>query len=146
MASPGQDRATAFMDRPVLNDKSAPFQRKAKGFVGRGLLGINPDDEHTRRTQELYQPIKRDLQGFERAPPPVNQRNVVLAGRLTAVCRGCSLRVAATIQIQHQLDGLGPGHDDTVLLRTACKRNHWFKDAVACGGATKGSHDVTILI
>jgi hypothetical protein len=145
LVSPGQDSATAFMDRSVLNDKSAPFQRKAKSFVGRGLLGINPDNQHTRRTQELYQPIKRELQGFERGPPPINQCHVVLAGWLTAVCRGCSPRVAATMQIQHQLDGPGPGHDDTLLFRTACKPNHWFKDAVACGGATRGSHDVTIL-
>src|ERR1700732_4319218 len=29
-ASPRQNGAAAFMDRSVLNDKSAPFQRKAK--------------------------------------------------------------------------------------------------------------------
>src|SRR5580692_8332115 len=86
-ASSRQNGAAAFMDRSVLNDKSAPFQRKAKGFVSRGLLRINPDDKHTGRAQELHQPIKRDLQSFERAPPPVNQRYAVLGGLMAAVCR-----------------------------------------------------------
>jgi hypothetical protein len=53
------------MERSVLNDKSAPFQRKAKGFVSRGLLSINPNDQHTGGAQELHQPIKRELQSFE---------------------------------------------------------------------------------
>jgi hypothetical protein len=50
------------------------------------------------------------------------------------------------MQIQHQLDGLGPGHDDSVLLGAACKRNHWFNDAVAYGSGARRSHDITILI
>jgi hypothetical protein len=33
-----------------------------------------------------------------------------------------------------------------VLLGAACKRNHRFNDAVACGSGARGSHDVTILI
>ena len=57
---------------PPLKDKAAPFQREAKGLVGRGLLGVKPDDQHTGGTQELHQPIKRDLKGFERAPPPID--------------------------------------------------------------------------
>src|ERR1700676_3627654 len=134
------------MDRSVLNDKSAPFQRKAKGFVSRGLLRINPDDQHTGGAQELHQPIKRDLQSFDRTPPPVNQRYVVLPGRMAAVCRGCRASIAAAMQLQHQLDGLGPGYDDSVLLGATCKRNHRFNDAVAYGSGTRGSHDVTILI
>src|SRR5271156_5124042 len=97
-ASPCQNGAVAFMDRSVRNDKSAPFQRKAKGFVSRGLLRINPDDQRTSGTQELHQPIKRDLQGFECAPPPVNQRYVVLAGRMAAVCRSCRARIATAMQ------------------------------------------------
>ena len=145
-ASPRQNGAAAFMDRSVLNDKSAPFQRKAKGFVSRGLLRINPDDQHTGGAQEFHQPVKRDLQSFERAPPPVNQRYAVLAGRMAAVCRGGRATVAAAMQLQHQLDGLGPGYDDSVLLGAACKRNHRFNDAVAYGSGTRGSHDVTILI
>src|SRR6266851_1367160 len=80
-ASPRQNGAAAFMDRSVLNDKSAPFQRKAKGFVSRGLLRIIPDDQHTGGAQELHQPIKRDLQRFERAPPPVNQRFFLMIRR-----------------------------------------------------------------
>jgi hypothetical protein len=145
-ASPRQNGAAAFMDRSVLNDKSAPFQRKAKGFVSRGLLRINPDDHHTGGAQELHQPIKRDLQSFERAPPPVNQCYAVLAGRMAAVCRGGRASIAAAMQLQHQLDGLGPRYDDSVLLGAARKRNHRFNDAVACGSGTRGSHDVTILI
>jgi hypothetical protein len=50
------------------------------------------------------------------------------------------------MQLQHQLDGPGPGYDDSVLLRAARKRDHRFNDAVACGSATRESHDVTILI
>jgi hypothetical protein len=145
-ASPRQNGAAAFMDRSVRNKKSTPFQRKAKGFVSRGFLRINPDDQRTSGTQELHQPIKRDLQGFECAPPPVNQRYVVLAGRVAAVCRGCRASIATAMQLQHQLDGLGPGYDDSVLLRAACKRNHRFNDAVAYGSGASGSHDVTILI
>jgi hypothetical protein len=134
------------MDRSVRNDKSAPFQRKAQGFVGRGLLRIDPDDQHTGGAQELHQPIKRDLQGFERAPPPVNQRYVVLAGRMAAVRRGCCASIAAAMQLQHQLDGLGAGYDNSVLPGAAYKRNHRFNDAVTYGSGTRGSHDVTILI
>jgi hypothetical protein len=50
------------------------------------------------------------------------------------------------MQLQHQLDGLGPGYDDLALLGAACKRNHRFNDAVAYGSGTRGSQDVTILI
>src|SRR5258705_3039568 len=96
------------MDRSVLNDKSAPFQRKAKGFVSRGLLRINPDDEHTGGTQELHQPIKRDLQGFERSPPPVNQGYVVLAGPMAAVFRGCATSLPPAGQLLNQLYRLAP--------------------------------------
>jgi hypothetical protein len=96
-ASPRQNGAAAFMDRSVLNDKSA-LQRKAKGFVSRGLLRINPDDQYTGGTQELHQPIKRNLQSSERAPPPVNQRHAVLAGRMAAVCRGGRASIAAAMQ------------------------------------------------
>jgi hypothetical protein len=134
------------MDRSILDDESAPFQRESKDFVGSGLLGNDPHDEHTGGTQEFDQPIKRDIKASKRAPPPINQGYVVLARRVTAVCGGCRLGIAATMQIQHQLDGLGPGYDDSVPLRAACKRNHWFNDEVAYGSGTGGSHDVTILI
>jgi hypothetical protein len=134
------------MDRSGLNDKSAPFQRKAECFVGRGLLGINPDDQHTGGTQDLHQPIKRDLEGFERAPPPIDQRYVVLAGRMAAVCRGCRASITAAMQLQHQFDALGTSYDDSVLLRATCKHDHRFNDAIACGSGTRGSHDVTILV
>jgi hypothetical protein len=50
------------------------------------------------------------------------------------------------MQLQHQLDGLAPGYDDSVLLGAACKRNHRFNDPVAYGTGTRGSDDVTILI
>jgi hypothetical protein len=145
-ASPRQNGAAALMDRSVLNDKSARFRRKAKSFVSRGLLRINPDDQYTGGTQELHQPIKRNLQSSERAPPPVNQRYAVLAGRMAAVCSGGRASIAAAMQLQHQLDGLGPGYDDSVLFGAACKRNHRFNDAVTSGSGTRVSHDVTILI
>src|SRR5258708_6913980 len=118
-ASSRQNGAAAFMDRSFLDDESAPFQRKAKGFVSRGLLRTTPDDQRTGRIQELHQPIKRDLQGFERAPPPVNQCYVVLAGRMAAICRGCRASIAAAMQFQHQVDGPGPRHPDSVLLGAA---------------------------
>src|SRR5260370_26598336 len=112
-ASPRKKGAAAFMDRSVLNDKAAPIQRKAKGFVSRGLLRINPDDQHTGGAQELHQPIKRDLQSFERAPPPVNQRYAVLAGRMAAVCRGGRASIAAASQLPPQLHGLAPRYDNS---------------------------------
>ena len=65
---------------------------------------------------------------------------------MAAVCGGRGTSIAAPMQLQHQLDGLGPGYDDSVLLGAACKRNHRFNDAVAYGSSTRGSHDVTILI
>src|SRR5664280_2677890 len=70
--SPRRNGAAIFIDGSPLNDKAAPFQRDAKGLVGRGLLGVKPDDQHTGGTQELHQPIKRGLKGFERAPPPID--------------------------------------------------------------------------
>jgi hypothetical protein len=141
-----QNGAAAFMHRSALNDKSAPFQRKSEGFVGHGLLRINPNDQRTGRTQEIDQPIKRDLQGLEGAPPPINQRDVVLACRAAAVCRRGCTSIATPLQFQHQLDGLGAGHDDSVLLRATRKRNHRFDDAVACGSDKRMSHNVTVLI
>jgi hypothetical protein len=65
---------------------------------------------------------------------------------MAAVCGGCRASIAAAMQLQHQLDSLGPGYDDSVLLGAACKRNHRFNDAVTYGSGTRGSHDVTILI
>src|SRR5258708_25529354 len=58
-ASPRQNGAAPFMDRSFLNDKSAPFQRKAQGFVSGGLFTIHQDDQRPGGIQELHQPIKR---------------------------------------------------------------------------------------
>src|ERR1700694_4878637 len=91
------------MDVSRLNDKAAPLQREAKGFVGCGLLGVNPDDQHTGGTQELDQPVKRYLEGFERAPPPIDQRYVVLASRTAAVCSGCRARIEVTFIEVHEV-------------------------------------------
>src|SRR5260370_6253688 len=57
-APPRQNGTAALVDRSFLDDESAPFQRKAKGFVSRGLLRINPDDQRTG--------------GTPRPPPPIN--------------------------------------------------------------------------
>ena len=145
-ASPCRNGAAAVVDCSPLNDEAASFQREPKGVVGRGLLGVNPDHQHGGGAQEVHQPVKRDLEGFECTPPPIHQRYCVLPGRMAAVRRGCRASIAAAMQLQHQLDGLGPGYDDSVLLGATCKRNHRFNDAVACGSGTRGSHDVTILI
>jgi hypothetical protein len=141
-----QNGAAAFMHCSALNDKSTPFQRMSKGFIGHGFLRIDPDDQRTGRTQEIYQPIKRDLQGFEGAPSPINQRDVILARRAAAVCRRGCTSIATPLQFQHQLDGLGARHDDSVLLRATRKCNHRFDDAVACGSDKRMSHDDTVLI
>jgi hypothetical protein len=50
------------MDRSGLNDKSAPFQREAQGFIGGGLLGVNPYHQDASGAQEIHQPIKRGLE------------------------------------------------------------------------------------
>ena len=134
------------MNGSGLNHKTAPFQRLAKGFVGRGLLGVDPDDQYTGGTQEVHQPVKRDLKGFERAPPPIDQRYVVLAGRMAAVRRCCRANIAATLQLQHELDALGASNDDSVLLRATCKRNHRFDDAIACRSGMRGSHVSPFLV
>src|SRR5882757_9582237 len=96
-SAPRRNGATAVMDGSPLNDEAAPFQREPKGFVRRGLLGVNPDDQHTGGTQEVHQPVKRDLEGFEGAPPPIDQRYVVLAGRMAAVRCGCGASIAAAL-------------------------------------------------
>jgi hypothetical protein len=145
-ASPRRNGAAAFMDGSRLNDKAPPFQREAKGFVGRGLLRVNPDHHHAGGPQEAHQPIKRDLEGFERAPPPIDQRYVVLAGRMAAVCRGCGTNITAAMQLQHQLDALGTGDDDSVLFRARCKRDHRVNDSIARWRGTRRIHHVTILV
>jgi hypothetical protein len=145
-ASPRGKGAAAFMHGSCLDDKAAPFQGEAKGFVGRGLLGINPDDQQAGGTQEPHQPIKRYLEGFERAPSPIDQRDIVLTGRMATVCRGCRANIAAAMQLQHQLDALGASYDDSVLLRAACKRDHRFNDSIACWSGTRRSHEVTIVV
>ena len=71
-AATRRNGAAAFMDRSRLDNKAAAFQRKTKGLVSCGLLGINPDDEYPGGTQEVRQPVERDLKGFERASPPID--------------------------------------------------------------------------
>src|ERR1700749_3548273 len=88
-ASPRRKGAAAFMNDFRLDQKAAAFQQEAKGFVGRRLLRGNPEDPPTARTQESLPPIKRYLEGSECAPSPIDQRYVVLAGWIAAVCRGC---------------------------------------------------------
>src|SRR5664279_6102022 len=134
------------MDGSPLNDEAAPFQRVPKGFVGCGLLGVNPDDQHTGRTQESHQPVECDLEGLESAPPPIDQRYVVLAGRMAAVRRCCRANIAPTLQLQHELDALGASYDDSVLLRAASKRDHRFNDAIACRSGMRGSHVSPFLV
>src|SRR6202161_3578087 len=112
------------MDRSGLNDKSASFQRKAQDVIGGGLLGVNPYHQDASGAQEIDQPIKRGLESFERAPPPIDQRYVVLACRMAAVGRGSRASIAAAVQLQHQLDALRTGYDNSVLLRATCKRDH----------------------
>jgi len=133
------------MDRSGLNDKSAPFQREAKGFIGGGLLGVNPYHQDAGGAQEIQQPIKRGLESSERAPPPIDQHYIVLACRMAAVGRGSRASIAAAVQFQHQLDAPGTGYDNSVLLRTSCERDHRFNDAIACGRDARESHDVTML-
>src|ERR1035437_299449 len=43
------------------------------------------------------------------------------------------------MQLQHQLEALGTGYDDSVLLRATCKRDHRFNDSIACGSGTTHS-------
>jgi hypothetical protein len=109
------------MDSSPLDHKAAPFQRLAKGFVGRRLLGVNPDDQYTGGTEEVHQPVKPNLKGFEGTPPPIDQRHVVLAGRMAAIRGGCRADIAAALQLKHQLDALGAGYDDSMLLRATGK-------------------------
>src|ERR1700730_3007067 len=133
------------MERSGLNDKSAPFQREAKGFIGGSLLGINPYHQDASWAQEIHQPIKRGLEGSERAPPPIDQGYVVLACRMATVGRGGRASIAAAMQLQHQLDALGTGYDNSVLLRATSKRAHRFDDAIGCGRDAREGHDVTML-
>src|SRR6267142_162653 len=143
-AAPRRNGAAAFMDGSRLDDKAAPSQRLAKGLVGRGLLRINPDNQHAVGTQEAHQPIKRWLNGIEGAPPPIDERYVVLAGRMAAVCRSRCVSVAEALQLEHQFDAPGAGYDDPVLFQAMCKRDHRFDDSIACRSSESKSHDVTI--
>src|ERR1700726_3063797 len=94
-APPRRKGASAIMHGSSLNDKAAPFQRVTKDLVGGSLLGINPDHEHAGGTHEPDQPVKAGLERLERAPSPIDQRDVVLAGRLPAVRRGRRADIAA---------------------------------------------------
>jgi hypothetical protein len=98
-AAPRRNGAAAFVDGSRLKEAAAPFQRKAKGFSGRGLLGVNPYDQDTGGAQELDQPIERDLKRLEGASAPIDQRYVVLARRMAAICRGCGAGIAAALQL-----------------------------------------------
>jgi hypothetical protein len=106
-------------------------------------LGVDPDNQHSGGTQEPDQPVKRDLKGLESAPPPIDQRNVVLAGRMAAIRSGRRASIAAALELQHKFDALGTGNDNSVLLRAMSKRDHRFNDAIACGSGMRDSHGVT---
>src|SRR5580692_960093 len=88
------------------------LSKEAKDFVGRDLLGVHPDDQHTGVTQEPHQPIECRLMGLERAPPPINQRHVVLTGRMATICRCCCTTIAPVMQLKHQFDALGTSYQD----------------------------------
>jgi hypothetical protein len=48
------------------------------------LLSIDPHYEYSGGAKEVHKPIERRLKSAERAPPPIDERNVVLAGREAA--------------------------------------------------------------
>jgi hypothetical protein len=146
IASPRRNGAAAFMDCSSLNGKAAFFQREVKVLGGRGLLRVNPNHQHAGGAQELRQPIKRRIEGFRRAPSPIDQHDVVLAGRTATICGGRRASKAAAMQLQHQLDAPGTGDDDSMLLRATCERDHRFDDSIARWSGVRGSHDVTIQV
>ena len=145
-APPRRNGAAAFMDCSGLNSKAALFQREAKVLGGRGLLRVDPNHQHAGGAQEFHQPIKRRLERFGGAPPPVDQHDIILTGRMTAIRGRSRARKAAALQLQHQLDASGAGDDDSMLLRAAGERDHRVDDSIARGSGMRGSHDITIQV
>src|ERR1700761_6592687 len=113
--SPRRNGVTEVVDGSVLDYKAAPSQRRAQLFTGRWLLRVDPDDQHPRRRQEIKQAVQRRFKNPECSSSPVNQRDVVLCGRKSAICHRCRSVVAAASQFEHQFDTPGACYDDSVL-------------------------------
>jgi hypothetical protein len=134
LQSPRRKRAAAFVHHTLLNHEAALFQQRAKALVRRRLLSVDPNHQHPRGRQgnSLASPTSpQTLQACVVAP--IDQRDVVLTSRTAAVARRRSERIAAPMQLQHQLHAPGTGYDDAVLRRAVGKRDHRFNNSVASG-------------
>ena len=125
-AQPHSWTVPASMTKPRLSNESRRASLAA-AFWGSTQTTSTPVGRRKSTSQS-----SAGLEGIERAPPPIDQRDVVLAGRMAAVRRGCCANVAAALQLEHQFDAPGAGDDDSVLLRATCKRDHRFDDSIAC--------------
>jgi hypothetical protein len=81
LVTPRRQCAAAFMDGALFDDEAALFERCAQASIRLGLLRVDPDHQHPVRPEEVREPIDRRLQGSDRAPPPIDKRNIVLPGR-----------------------------------------------------------------
>ena len=109
-----------------------PSSESRRASVAAAFWGSTQTTSTPVGPQQVHQPVERDLEGLEGAPPPIDQCDIVLTGRMAAVRGSRCASIAAVLQLQHQFDGPGAGDDDSVLLRAACERDHRFNDSVAC--------------
>jgi hypothetical protein len=105
-------------------------------------MPCEPHHQHCACSEEIRQPVKRRLERVKRAPPPIDQRGVILRGRTAAIGSRSGSQEAAPLQFEHQFDAPRAGHDDALLRRAACQRDHRLENPVA-GGQFNRRHHVT---
>ena len=89
------------MDGALNDDEAARLQQGTKVLVRRRLLSIDPHYEYSGGAKEVHKPIERSLKSAERAPPPIDERNVILAGGEAAISRRRCAEIAAALQFHH---------------------------------------------
>jgi hypothetical protein len=121
------------MNGSVLDEESAPFQPCVKVLADCGLLRIDPNDQKSSGAQEVDKPIERRLDGPERTPAPIDQRDLVLSGGPAAVRCRRDVNEAVPIELGRKLDTLRARYNNALLLGAICKGNHRLEDAITCG-------------
>src|SRR5712671_3053184 len=114
VSPPCRNGETILATGSALDAEAELFQHCCELAVGSALLGIDPDRHDGRRAQKMHEPVQRGFEGLDRAPPPVEQRHVILTVRQATGRRRPDAVVSAAMQLEHGLCTVRTCHDDAM--------------------------------
>src|SRR5882762_11156920 len=126
---PGRDGDTIFADRPGLDAKAQFGERNPELSVRHPLVRANPNDQHSIRTEEVYEPVEYRFEFLYRFPVQCEKRNVVLAARRAAPFCGRDFGIAAAMQLQEDAITIVARDDHAMRFRGARELDHRIHDA-----------------